>query len=72
MSKFPHLTSELVEERIRTVDMLRETTRQLREAALKAYEAGTFPYRPVYDVRADYQYWKQKADELQAKKAAES
>ena len=34
----------------------------LRRAAMEAYNAGKIPYKPAYDIRSDYEYWRDLAE----------
>jgi hypothetical protein len=49
--------------RLRVVSQLRHFFLEMRRGTRAAYEAGTFPYEPYYDIRSDPEYWRRlKAD----------
>ncbi len=56
------ITGEEFERRIRKVSQLRAMTIALRKAAMEAYKEGRSPYKPAYDIRSDYHYWRALSD----------
>ena len=57
------ISGEEFERRLRMISQLRAFALALRESARKAYSEGKIPYKPGYDMRSDYEYWKRLADE---------
>ncbi len=59
------ITGEEFERRLRTISQHRALALGLRRAAMEAYERGESPYKPAYDVRSDYDYWRKLAHEAE-------
>lgn len=57
------ISGEEFARRMRVVSQLRTMGIVLRRAALEAYEEGRSPYKPAYDIRSDYEYWKKLSEE---------
>jgi len=52
------ITGEEFARRMRRISQMRTLILKLRKAAREAYERGEIPYQPAYDIRSDYEYWK--------------
>jgi len=52
-----------VERRLRRSSELRTVVLMLKRAAIDAYHRGESPIKPRLDIRSDYEYWKNLADE---------
>lgn len=57
------ISGEEFERRLRIVSQLRHVGILLRQAALRAYEAGESLYKPRIDIRSDIEYWRARAEE---------
>ncbi|MCX7047426.1 MAG: hypothetical protein NTX50_18315 [Candidatus Sumerlaeota bacterium] len=60
---FP-ISGEEFERRIHRVSQMRELGLGLRRAAMQAWREGRSPWKPMWDIRSDPDYWR----ELMARK----
>ena len=57
------ITIDQFEARLRRTSQLRAAALELRYGLLDAYRRGESPIKPRIDIRSDYEYWKNLADE---------